>query len=109
MMDAQFDFEFLQTLLLGAEIVNISVREVIRFTKKACMFVDNLLRQIVNCLNRPPDHTGIENVVIVLTVIKADQSILREFCNIICTRVDEPIDCRFFFVRCALELPVDQQ
>ena len=109
MMDAQLDLELLQALLLGTEIVNISVREVIRLAEKARMFVNDLLRQVVDCLNRPSDHTGIENMVIVLAVIEADQSILREFCNIIRTRVDESIDCGFVLVRLALELPVNQQ
>ena len=48
-------------------------------------------------------------MVIVLTVIEADQPILRKFCNIICTGVDESIDCGFVLVRLALELPIDQK
>ena len=104
MVDAQLDLKLLQALLFCAEVVNIRVGEVIRLTEKARMFIDDLLRQIIDCLNRPPNHAGIQDVVIVLAVVETDQTILRKHCNIICTGVDHAMNHRLV---AALKLPVD--
>ena len=106
MVDAQVDFKLLQALLFCAEVVNIRVGEVIRLTEKTRMFVDDLLRQIVDCLNRPPDHAGIKDMVVVLAVVEANQTILCEHRNIICAGVDHAMNHRLV---AALKLPVDQQ
>src|SRR5699024_5086719 len=47
MVNAQVNLELLQTLLLGAEVVNISVAEVIRFAKETLLAVDDVLGKTV--------------------------------------------------------------
>ena len=51
-MDTQFDLPLLETLLLGREIVDIGIRDVVRLSEErvATVAVDNLLRKLVQLL-----------------------------------------------------------
>src|SRR5690606_26497805 len=77
--DTQFDLELLQPLLLGAEVVNIGVADVVSFTKGCItIVVDDLLRQLVESLVVVPKVSCVQNMVVVTTVVESDQLQLEE-------------------------------
>ena len=105
MMDAQLNLEFLQALLFRGEVINIRIGQVICFSKETHMVVDNAVRQRVQLFRIPAEHTGPKHVVIVLTVVKANQTILRQLFNIRSTGVNQPS----YRLVITSELPVDQE
>ena len=69
------------------------------------MVIDNMARQRVQLLRIPTEHTGPKHVVVVLAVVEADQTILRQLLNIRRARVDQPI----YRLVLTGKLPVDQK
>ena len=106
MMNAQLNLEFLQRLLLGTEIINISVRDVIGLAIE-CVFIsaDDSLRQLVQFLVRCTEHTGIEHVVIVFAAVETDEPILNKLLDVLRSRVNHTNDFLVF----APVLPVDKE
>ena len=91
------DFELLKRLLVSrrSEIVNISIAQVVSFTEEQILVlsflaVGNLMAQVVDFLIAPTEHSGVDNMVIVSTIVEADKTCLAEFRNIIRRRVDHP-------------------
>ena len=91
------DFELLKRLLVArrSKIVNISVAQVVSFTEEQILVlsflaVGNLTAQVVDFFIAPTEHSGVDNMVIVSTIVEADKTCLAEFRNIIRRRVDHP-------------------
>ena len=106
MVNAQLNLKFLQGLLLGTEIVDISVRNVIGFAiERILITADDTLRQFIQLLICGPQHPGIKHVVIVLAAVETNQTEPHEFFHVCRCRVDHPNEFLVF----TLVLPVDQK
>ena len=96
MVDAEFDLPLLQALFFRAEVVNISVRDIIGFAKEAVVALgfllaaDNPLRQVVKLLIGIAHQASIENVVIIPPAVEADESELHQALDVFRGRVDHP-------------------
>ena len=101
MVNAQVNLEFLKTLLLGAEVVNISVAEVIRFAKETLLVVDDVLGKTVQLLVVETNEPCVKHMVIVLAVIKTNKPILKQGLDIRGRRINHFYDLLLF----TLEFP----
>ena len=90
----QFDFPLFQTLLLGREVINIRVRKIIRFAKFgiAIFLYDDSLGQMVQLRYRIAEKTRVHHMVIVISVVKSDQTIPNEAFDVLSRRVDHTND-----------------
>ena len=96
MVDAEFDLPLLQALFFRAEVVNISVRDIIGFAKEAVIALgflfaaDDPLRQVVKLLIGIAHQASIKNVVIIPPAVEADESELHQALDVFRGRVDHP-------------------
>ena len=96
MVDAEFDLPLLQALFFRAEVVNISVRDIIGFAKEAVVALrflfaaDDPLRQVVKLLIGIAHQASIKNVVIIPPAVEADESELHQALDVFRGRVDHP-------------------
>ena len=103
MVNAKLDFPLLQALLLGTVVIDIRVRDIIRFSEhRIRRAVDNPLRERIELLIRISNHTSIENVVIVTTAVESNQLELDEFLDLFWLGVDHADD----LLTSTLHLPI---
>ena len=106
MVNAKLDFPLLQALLLRTVVIDIRVRDIIRFSKhRIRRAVDNPLRERIELLIRISNHTSIENVVIVTTAVESNQLELDEFLDLFWLGVDHADN----LLTSTLHLPVHQE
>ena len=96
MVNAKLDFPLLQALFFRAEVVYISVRDIIGFAKEAVVALgflfaaDDPLRQVVKLLIGITHQASIENVVIIPPAVEANESELHQALDVFRGRVDHP-------------------
>ena len=107
MVNAELNFPLFQTLLLGREVINIRIRKIIRFAKLgiAIFLHDDSLGQMVQLGYRIAEKTCVHHMVIVISVVKSDQTIPNEAFDVLRRWVDHTND-RVFFSR---KLPVHKE
>ena len=104
-MDAQLDLPPLQGLLLGGEVVDIGVRQVVGLLEALLDEVGyDLAGQVVELLVRVTQHPTVEDMVVVPTVVESDEFLLRKVGDLVRRRVDHPLD----LVR-TTDLPVHEE
>ena len=87
--------ELLKGLLITrrSKVVNISVAQVVSFTEEqvlvlSLLAIGDLVAQVVDFLIAPAKHSGIENMVIISTIVEANKTCLAELRNIIRRGID---------------------
>ena len=88
-MNAQLDLPLLKTLLLGSEVVNISVGDVVGLAEESGSSLDDVLRQVVQSFVVVSDKPCVQDVIVVLTVVESDKSELDKLLYLSSRRVDE--------------------
>ena len=93
------DLELLKGLLITrrSKIVNISVAQVVSFTEEqvlvlSLLAIGDLVAQVVDFLIAPAKHSGIENMIIISTIVEANKTCLAELRNIIRRGIDHSHD-----------------
>ena len=94
MVDAQFDLPLLQRLLLGGEVVNISIGCVIGLTEHGVLVsADDPHRQIIQLgVIVAHDSPCPENMVVVLAVVESHQILIEQCHNVLPRRIDPCLD-----------------
>ena len=72
MMDTKLDLPFLQALLLGCKIVNISVGYVVCLSEESALPLDYILRQLEQSSVILFYHATIQNMIVVFAVVETD-------------------------------------
>ena len=95
-VDTEFDLPFFQALFLRAEVINISIRDIVGFAKEAVVALGFLLaandplRQVVKLLIGIAHQASVEDVVIVPPAVETDESELHQALDVFRGRVDHP-------------------
>ena len=106
MMNAQFNFELLQALLLAGEIINIGVGQIVCFAEHRVPITGyDLLGQVVQLFIRVTEIPPIQNMIIVSPTIKADQLVVKQLADFFGFRIDHSDAFRSI----AIKFPVDQK
>ena len=96
MVNAEFDLPFLQALFLGAEVINVRIRDIIGLTEEAVVALgfllaaNDLLGEVVELLLRIAHQTSIENMVVVPAAVEPDETELHQLLDFLGLRVNHP-------------------
>src|SRR5699024_10993276 len=92
-MDAEFDLPLLQALLDRREVVNIGVRQIVGLSEQhITTVVDDRLREVVQLLVVIPEVPPIQNMVVVSTVVEADELEAHQLLDLLGGWVDHLLD-----------------
>ena len=92
-VDTQFDLPLLEGLLLGGEVVDIGVGQVVGLSESLLdKIVDDLTREVIELNVRVAQDTTVEDMVVVPTVVESYELPLHKIRDLVRSRVDHPLD-----------------
>ena len=92
-VDTQLDLPLFEGLLLGGEVVDIGVGQVVGLSESLLDEVgDDLTREVVELLIRVAHDTTVEDMVVVPAVVESDKPLLTKIGDLVRSRVDHPLD-----------------
>ena len=104
-MQPKLDLPLLEGHLGSCEVVHIGVGQVVRLDKAGSYAVlDDSLAQVIQLGVVEAQRTSIENMIVVLPAVEADETHLAEGLNLLGGGVDHPMDHRI-----TLNLPVHEE
>ena len=93
MVDTQLDLPLLKGLLLGSEVVDIGIRQVVGLSESLLdKVVDDLAGEVVELLIRVAQDTTVEDMVVVPAVVESDELPLHKIRDLVRSRIDHPLD-----------------